>query len=153
MKRLTPTRTIASQQGVAAVEFAIVLPLLALIFTGMVEYGRLMWHYDALAKATRDAARFLVEEPAPMTGDKITSGMKDDAREMVGDAAMAAGVKGLAEDSVGIPITCSPNCTAPQTVTVRVSYPFTIGGWIPVIGPLAITNVTLSPHTTMRYMR
>lgn len=136
-------------RGAAAVEFAIILPLLVLIFTGMIEYGRLMWNYDALAKATRDAARYLSTEQS------ITNTEKDVARTMVDNAAAAAGVKDLLPADVNV--TCDPtNCTSPTSVTVSISYGFTIGGWVPVIGPQSgatFNNVTLSPHTTMPYMR
>lgn len=146
IKPLVSSRMPANQGGVAAIEFAILLPLLILILTGMIEYGRLMWHYDALAKATRDAARYLVDEPAP-----IAEPMKTNARNMVGDAALAAGVDGLTPAS-HVAVDCSPNCTNPDTVTVRVGYDFEIGGWVPVFGT-GLWTMTMSPHTTMRYMR
>lgn len=47
------------QKGVAAVEFGILLiPLVVLAF-GITEYGRAIYQYNALAKATRDATRFM----------------------------------------------------------------------------------------------
>jgi len=46
-------------RGVAAVEFALTLaPLLVLTF-GVTEYGRAIYTYNALDKATRDAARHM----------------------------------------------------------------------------------------------
>jgi Flp pilus assembly protein TadG len=143
-------RKSAAQQGVAAIEMAILLPLLVLIFTGMIEYGRLMWHYDALAKATRDAARFLADLPLTGgTGETLAENL-DDAQTMVENAADAAGIKDLLASHVTA--SCDPNCTAPTRVTVRVDYPFAIGGWAPVFGT-GLWTVTMSPHTTMRYMR
>ena len=47
------------QQGVAAVEMALVLiPLVTLLF-GITEFGRALYQYNTLAKATRDGARYL----------------------------------------------------------------------------------------------
>lgn len=146
MKLQLPSRSPGPQQGVAAIEMAILLPLLVLLFTGLIEYGRLMWHYDALAKSTRDAARYLADEPAP-----ISTAMQATARNMVGDAAEAAGVDGLVPAS-DVGITCAPNCSSPETITVAVSHDFDIGGWVPVFGT-GLWTVTMSPHTTMRYMR
>jgi hypothetical protein len=136
----------AAQRGVAAIELAILLPLLVLIFTGMIEYGRLMWHYDVLAKATRDAARYLSNE------QDVAAAMAS-ARNMVDNTAAAAGVGDL--DGGDVSITCAPGCQAPESVTVGISYGFTIGGWVPVIGPLntSVLETELSPHTTMPYMR
>lgn len=47
------------QRGVALVEFALVLPLLLLLVFGITEFSRALFEYDTLAKATRDAARYL----------------------------------------------------------------------------------------------
>jgi len=53
------------QRGIAAVELAIVLPLLLAIVFGVTELGRAMYQYDALTKAARGAARYLsVYDPA-----------------------------------------------------------------------------------------
>lgn len=46
------------QRGVAAVEFAILLPILLLIVFGITEFGRALYAYNTLVKATRDAARY-----------------------------------------------------------------------------------------------
>lgn len=55
----TRPRTLKHMRGAAAVEFAIVLiPLLTLV-TGVAEFGHAIAQYEALTKATRDAARYL----------------------------------------------------------------------------------------------
>ena len=46
------------QWGVAAVEFAILLPVLLLIVFGITEFGRALYNYNTLVKAARDAARY-----------------------------------------------------------------------------------------------
>ena len=47
------------QNGVAAVEFGLLLvPLVTLAF-GITEFGRAMYQYNTIAKGTRDAARYL----------------------------------------------------------------------------------------------
>lgn len=47
------------QRGLAAVEAAIVLPLLLLLFIATAEVGRAFLHYNTLAKSVRDGARYL----------------------------------------------------------------------------------------------
>ena len=47
------------QRGTAIIEFALVLPLLVLMSILVVELGRAMYQYNALAKSVRDAARYL----------------------------------------------------------------------------------------------
>jgi Flp pilus assembly protein TadG len=56
------------QSGVAAVEFAMLLvPMLTILF-GITELGRVMYEYNAIAKAARDAAR-LMSTQAPSDPD------------------------------------------------------------------------------------
>jgi Flp pilus assembly protein TadG len=47
------------ERGVAVVEFGIVLVPLMLMVFGITEFGRAMYEYNTLVKATRNAARFL----------------------------------------------------------------------------------------------
>ena len=64
--------------GVAAVEFALLLFLLLILVAGIVEFGRAFWYYDALAKATRDGARFLSMSRVSTTV-ALSEDMKTDA--------------------------------------------------------------------------
>lgn len=57
-------RRYSKQQGVAAVEMGIVLlPLIFIVF-GITEFGRAFYQYNTIAKATRDAARYLSAQQA-----------------------------------------------------------------------------------------
>jgi Flp pilus assembly protein TadG len=47
------------QRGMAAVELAILLIPLVLLAFGITEFGRAIYQYNTLTKATRDATRFL----------------------------------------------------------------------------------------------
>lgn len=47
------------QKGVAAVEFGILLVPLVILTFGITELGRAMYQYNTIAKATRDAARYM----------------------------------------------------------------------------------------------
>jgi hypothetical protein len=47
-----------TQAGQAVVEFALILPLLALLTVGIVDLGRVFYTYEALANAAREGARF-----------------------------------------------------------------------------------------------
>jgi hypothetical protein len=47
------------QNGVAIVEFALVLPLLLILTFVTTELGRALYQYNTLAKSVRDAARYL----------------------------------------------------------------------------------------------
>ncbi|HEY0563822.1 MAG TPA: TadE/TadG family type IV pilus assembly protein [Methylophilus sp.] len=56
------------QNGVAAVEFALLLPILLLLAFGVVEFGRFMYQYNSLAKAVRDSTRFLAATSPTLPG-------------------------------------------------------------------------------------
>ena len=51
--------TTSRQRGTAIIEFALSVPLLVLLSIMVVEMGRALYQYNALAKSVRDAARYL----------------------------------------------------------------------------------------------
>ena len=64
-------RFLRNDSGAALVEFAILLPMLLLVFAMIIEGGRLMWSYQTFNAGVRDAARYLARV-AP--ADICTSG-------------------------------------------------------------------------------
>ena len=68
-------------RGVAAVEFGLMLPILILLFFGIVEYGRMLYQYNTLVKSVRDGARYIsVYSPLDMTN---YSTHLDEAKKLV----------------------------------------------------------------------
>lgn len=136
-------------------ELAFVLILLLIIVAGIVEFGRAFWYYNALAKATRDGARFMSTAPKAT----INSAGVPAARNLALAAANAANLK-PALTSGEVTVTCLPSActdgTAPENVRVAISYGVTIGGMIPFFlptgGGVTAFTAALAPHTTMRYM-
>ncbi len=57
-----------ARQGVAAVEFVLILPLLALMLFGTIDLGRLLFDYQAVSKSVRDATRYLTRIPEATLG-------------------------------------------------------------------------------------
>lgn len=148
-----------SERGVAAVEFAIVLIPLLLIVAGIIECGKAFWYYDALAKATRDAARLM----SMADKDAIVSA-KSNAENLVVNSVNAARVSpALTTDNVNVEcmnaVYASQVCTngtAPAHVRVSiVNFSVDVGEWIPFISDTNIVrwnDIALSPSTTMRYL-
>jgi Flp pilus assembly protein TadG len=60
------------QRGVAAVEFAILLPLLLFIVFGITEFGRALYAYNTIVKGTRDAARYAMMQQPGGSADPVT---------------------------------------------------------------------------------
>ena len=54
--------------GIAAVEFVLILPLLALMLFGTIEVGRLLFDFHAASKSVRDATRYLTRINATALG-------------------------------------------------------------------------------------
>jgi Flp pilus assembly protein TadG len=152
-------------RGVIAVEFALVLIPMLLMLAGIVEFGRAMWHANVLTKATRDGAR-VISDWAPAD---LQQGISESVNRVVVTAnasrlsppVMATDVAVECDYSPGPApafnfTTCSTT-TAPKSVRIRmVGYSFALGQWMPFIGPnglLSLGTVTLTPATTMPYMR
>lgn len=144
-------------RGAVVVEFALLLIPLLMIVTGIVEFGRSFWYYDALAKGTRDGARFLsLSRASELVALDAT--LKQQAKDMVVSSVSAAKVPNFSADYVEVDCTPNADCIAPEYITVRIdAYPLKIGGWIPVIVPApsgsSSWSGTLSPYSTLRYMR
>jgi len=140
----------ASQKGAAAVEFAIVISLLVLIVGGIIEFGRVLWHLDALTKATRDGARFLATVSKP-----ISNADKARTSDIVENAATKAGLVDEGGSpligSSNVAVSCDSACDDPGYVTVAITgYGVDFGSWFAM--PLPAVNWPLQPQTTMRYM-
>ncbi|WP_030131928.1 TadE/TadG family type IV pilus assembly protein [Pseudomonas sp. QTF5] len=50
------------QQGLAMVEFTLVLPVLLLLLLAFGEFGRMLYQYNVLLQASRDADRFVASK-------------------------------------------------------------------------------------------
>lgn len=159
MNRFRPSRVSPpAQHGSLIVEFALVLTLLISLVAGIFGFGRMFWYYDALSKATRNAARTLsVSNPATIASVSMAA-----ARDEVNLAAGNAGLPGFA--TTNVVVTCldsSMNDTActdgskPAGVRVRVSgYSVLLGSHIPfLLGTSRTYTIDLAPATTMPYMR
>lgn len=148
-----------TEKGAAAVEFAIVISLLVLITGGIVEFGRVLWYLDALAKATRDGARLMSDAANTQLGSNVGT-----AQNLVINAATAAGLAPALTNG-NISVQCDygagwVNCTnaasetapGPLYVTVSITgFSVAFGSWFAI--PLPRGDWALGPHTTMRYMR
>lgn len=58
-RRTAARRFLRDETGAQLLEFAIVLPLMLLIFGVIIEGARLMWSYQAVVSGVRDATRYL----------------------------------------------------------------------------------------------
>jgi uncharacterized membrane protein len=111
-------RNARSQRGVAAVEFAFVLPMLVLVIALTLFFGRIFWHYTVAQKAAHDAAIML----ANATSLEISTSRSDGADVGIATLAKAVAVAEIAE--------LNPGMVAPR-VEVYCDALACIGGSLP----------------------
>jgi Flp pilus assembly protein TadG len=128
----TPRRR--TDRGAAAVEFALVLPMLLLVVAGIVDLGRAMYTEITLTGAAREGVRVLV------TGDASSA----DAQARAGTAA-----PGL----TGLTVTAS-TCSGPGAdASVTAQTPFTwtlLGPAMSAVGASSTLPSTLSSTAVAR---
>lgn len=134
----------ARSDGIAAVEFALVLPMLLLVVFGAIEFGIAFYDKAVITNASREAARAgVMLQATPMTSTAI----QKVAQDICTSSLVTFGSSAPCTFPVAI---AGTPCTATGTLlTVAVSYTFT--GFLlgPLLSPLT-GPVTISGATTMR---
>lgn len=143
MAIVTSRRRLASERGAELIEFAIVLPLLLLVFVAIVDFGLLFQRYVVLTNAAMEGARIAV----------LPGYVCQDAQ----DRAEAYAVNG------GIPNAVNATCTARALpgvgggtwpgMEVEITNVYTysyIGPVLAMFGGSLGPNVTLTARSTMR---
>ena len=114
-----------SQSGVAAVEMAIILPVLIILLAVPLFIGRVFWHYTVAQKAAHDTARFLSTMPPIEFRSPVRASSTVAVARAIASAELADLNPGLYPPDVTI--TCDGiNCngfTVPTSVTVTVQMP------------------------------
>lgn len=125
------------ERGAAAVEFALLLPVLMLILFGIIEFGMIMYSREVITNASREGARTGIVQATvkPTTGEIQT---------VVTNYLTGTGV-----DPNAVTITIAgAGLTAPNTLNVTVTYPYNF--FAP--GVLGLGNtINLTGQTVMRH--
>lgn len=117
-------RFAVSREGAVAAEFALAVPVLLVLLSGMIDYGMALNQSAALSNAARAGAQYAVRFPSD------TAGIRDVVTKSVNFApetlTISAGT--LCECADGAAIACTDSCggePARTFITVKVSMPFT----------------------------
>jgi Flp pilus assembly protein TadG len=129
------------QQGLAIVEFTLVLPVLLLLLLAFGEFGRMLYQYNVLLQASRDASRFVASQAWNSTlgaaivpsGSTLETQTKNVAVYGV-PATGTAVVSGLTTDMVTVSA-LGADPAHPDHVRVTITYNF-----CPVIGASKCTG-------------
>jgi Flp pilus assembly protein TadG len=128
------------REGANVVEFGLWLPVLAILFSGIVDVSWLMSRYHNVARAARDGARVgvsIIEDEDSTPGDEMEAVAKSHAEAILN----------------GVGMTCDTRCTVVASLTtvsssdvleVDVTYTYE-----PLIGLLPLGSSTLHSTFTM----
>ena len=123
-----------AEDGAVMVEFALVLPMMLLVFALIVEGSRMMWSYQAAISGVRDATRYLARAlPADIctTGGSVT-GYASKVTDIVDNSltGLPVMVSGISVDSVTPVLQCHAGsyrggnvAVAQVTATVTMTFP------------------------------
>lgn len=152
MPRALLRRLRRDDRGASLVEFAVVLPMMLLVFAVIVEGGRMTWNYQSAAAGVRDAVRYLSRiAPADVctagTLSTYTSGLLGIVRDTSSGTSLFPASRQVTVDSVNaqcVAITGGPagasvvKVTATVTMQVPMARVFTLFGGA-AIGPITTT--------------
>ena len=127
-KRLT------SECGAAAVEFALVVPILLLLLVGIIEFGRVYNAQIELTAAARQGVRVMAIQNSPSAARTATEQAAPSLNPSLTDSQVAI---------VSSPINTGL-CTPGSTVTVTATYPLTF------LTGMFGTTITLTGKSVMK---
>jgi Flp pilus assembly protein TadG len=104
-----------SQRGGAVFEFAMLLPLISILFLGIIDFSRAMLAYNALTHASEAAARFASVRSRTSLSPATTGSIRD--------RVLQAGT-GLEADRIEVTATWTPGNIRGGLVRVQIDYPY-----------------------------
>jgi hypothetical protein len=152
------------EDGAVLVEFALILPLMLLVFAVMLESGRMLWSYQQTISAVRDASRYLgraapyetcpgFTEPTEPMLTNLTNIVQDDI------AGISLFASGITIDSVTYEVACLIEDATPAgfadpnvmigTVTATLEITFPLGRIFALFGP-GLGSVTTTVQDQVR---
>lgn len=139
-------------QGSAAIEVALLLPILFIVLAPLILYARYMWHYTVAQKAAQDAALYMSTiTAAEMKSRTLASYAKEIAIEIARRevAELAPGESIVDADVICDTNTCGFKAGAvPKTVTVSVAFNLLDTVFNTYLGPYGLP---VQASVTMRY--
>lgn len=157
----SPLPSSASSKGVAALELAFWLPVLALLLGAGLFLGRVFWHYTVAQKAAHDAALFLataspIEMRAVPVGGNTETPVAAIARKIATDEIAELSPGGRYQPIVMVLcdglFACSGQ-SLPGKITVSIQMSVT-DDFFPDITSAFVSNegILLQPYATVNYV-
>ena len=127
-------KSFQSEIGAAAVEFALVVPILLLLLVGIIEFGRVYNAQIELTAAARQGVRVMAIQNSPSAAKTATEQAAPSLNPSLTDAQIAI---------VSSPVNTGL-CTTGSTVTVTATYPLTF------LTGMFGTSITLTGKSVMK---
>jgi len=143
--------------GIAAVEMAIVLPLILLLLTPIAELGRAFIQYSRLSHRVHAGARFVADNA--YQGSTGVPVLTTEVRQQAISLVLYGKTAGIGQEPLAVPDLTAQDLvievTSAGLVTLSADYTYRpmIAGVLPVFGfgdDLDISTLKLQPRTVMR---
>lgn len=123
------------QQGIAAVEFTIALPLLLLLMFTAAEVGRFLYQYNTLTKSVEGGARYLASQVRAVDTPGQLATVKANAENLVryGSLTVVAGSEPLLPGPNVVTVVTETAAVGANPITVSATYTYD-----PMIFPISI---------------
>ncbi len=149
--KMTQSGLFRNQHGAEIVEFALMLPLLALLLTGGIEFGRAFYTYNILTKSVRNAARYLSAKDSALSS---TGAVDATTITRTRNLVVYGNINGTGPKIISDLTTAQVDVPNPATplgsgfyVTVSANYPYS-----PLFGRMLSVSATFRPKVTMRFV-
>lgn len=106
------------QAGLAAIEFALILPTLLILGFGVFDFGRVLFQYDTLTKSTRDATRYLAAVVRPPVAAFATDANYTTAVNNARNLALCGTIAACSNNTLVLGLTAS---------NITIDYPASVG--------------------------
>jgi Flp pilus assembly protein TadG len=130
----------------ALVEFALIGPVLALLFLGATDLTRAFYYYVVLANASREAARVIIDYPQQYTDSAACTAGHNEAVPFLNLSCTGTPVTIIISPAACT--TCTPPTRLPGQNTVTVTTKTTFTPTTPLIEFLMGNPITIQAQTT-----
>ena len=142
-------RGASDRQGVSAVEFALVAPVLFVILAGIADVTRLIWYQTEVTQATRAGMQFATANPGDTAGIAAVvaaSTSLNGSSGFVVDAASCGCATAASATLIFLPC-ATITCASPNRKYVRISATY---DWTPMFGSLSVFPDKLNTTVVLR---
>ena len=150
MARLThPLKLARRDEGVALVEFALVLPVLIVLLFGVIDFGKALNYWIDQTHLANTGARYAVVNNNPLCSTPPCTGsssLQSYIRSLTDTAELRNGGTSSVPSGIQVCISFPSGASVGQPVKVTTSITY---NWLPLLG-LGTTTTTISSSATMR---